>query len=84
MRASYKKKNPPDPKRVFYCYFWKAYYRQVKKHKWCIQYKGKRHIVNGFKILVPTESKTRKRNPHAVLWGKCSKITIKQGFAIIV
>lgn len=74
----------PKPKRVFYAFFWKAYYRLEKKHKWCIQWKGRRLIVDGFKILVPSETKTRKRNPHAVIHGKASKITIKQRFATIV
>lgn len=69
--------------RVFYCYFWKAYFRKVKKHKWCIQFKGKRYIVNGFKVKVPTESKSRSRNPHAVLYGKATRITIKNGIATI-
>ena len=69
--------------RVFYCFFWKSYYRKAKKHKWCIQYKGKKLIVDGFKILVPTETKSRKRNPHAVIRGKASKITVRNRFAII-
>lgn len=70
-------------KRVFYCYFWKSFYRVTKKHKWAIQWRGKRLIVDGFKVLVPTESRARKRNPHAVLWGKASKITIKNRIATI-
>ena len=78
-----KKKTPPNPKRVFYAFFWKSYYRKLKKHKWCIQYKGKRHIVNSFSILVPTISKARKTNPHAVLYGKASKLGIKQGHATL-
>lgn len=69
--------------RVFYCYFWKSFYRQTKKHKWAINWKGKKLIVNGFKILVPTETKSRKRNPHAVIRGKASKITVRNRFAII-
>lgn len=70
--------------RSFYIYFWKAYFRKTKKLKWAINYKGKRHIVDGMKILVPTETKTRKRNPVAVVSGKASKITIKARFATIV
>ena len=69
--------------RVFYCFFWRSYYRQTKKHKWAINWKGKKLIVDGFKILVPTETKARKRNPHAVIRGKASKITVKNRFAII-
>ena len=74
MRASYKKENTP---RVFYCFFWKSYHRKTKKHKWVVQFKGKRHIVDGFKINVPIESKSRKTNPHAVVYGKARKLTIK-------
>ena len=69
--------------KVFYCYFWKSFYRRTKKHQWVIQYKGKKHIVNSFKVLVPTESKSRKRNPHAVLWGKARTLKIKNGHATL-
>lgn len=69
--------------RVFYCYFWKAYHRKTKKHKWCIRYKGKIHIVNGFTVKVPTESRSRKTNPHAVLAGKATKLTLKNNYATL-
>lgn len=70
--------------RVFYVYFWKAYYRKTKKHQWIVQFRGKKHIVNGFKIMVNTESKSRKRNPHAVLYGRATKLTINQGIATLM
>lgn len=70
--------------RSFYIYFWRTYFRKTKKTKWAINYKGERLIVDGMKILVPTETKTRKRNPHAVVSGKASKITIKARFATIM
>lgn len=69
--------------RVFYIYFWKSYLRKFKKHKWVVVFKGKRHIVNSFKVLVPTESRSRSRNPHAVLYGKASKLTKKLGTVTI-
>lgn len=75
-------KNGKTPK-VFYCYFWKSQYRANKKHQWIVQYRGKRNIVNSFKILVPTESKSRNRNPHAVLYGRANQVTIKNKTAII-
>ena len=40
--------------------------------------------ADGFRILVPTETKSRKRNPHAVIRGKASKITIRNRFATIM
>jgi hypothetical protein len=80
MSDSNKKKNTP---RVFYAFFWKSYYRRAKKHKWCIQFKGKRHIVNSFTIKVPTQSKSRNRNPHAVLYGKATRLLLRNGHATL-
>jgi hypothetical protein len=74
---------PTKSPRTFICYFWKSYFREKKKHQWIIQWKGKKKIVSGFRILVPTESKSRNRNPHAVLTGKASKITVRNKIAII-
>lgn len=70
--------------RVFHCYFWKSFYRKTKQHRWVVQFKGKKHIVKGFKTLVPTETRSRKRNPHAVLWGKAEKMVLKDGFATLM
>jgi hypothetical protein len=72
-------KNP----RPFYCYFWKSYFYKTKKHQWIVKWKGEKKIVNGFKILVPIQSKSRKTNPHAVVTGLASKITVRNKIATI-
>lgn len=69
--------------RVFWIYFWKSYYRKTKKHQWCVQWKGRKIIVSGFQVTVPIFSKHRKRNPHAVVWGRAQSVKVVDKIAVI-
>ncbi len=68
---------------VFTLYFWKSHYSRTRQHQWCISWRGRKIIVRAFYIHVPVESRSRKRNPHAVVWGRASKIAVKDKIATI-
>lgn len=71
-------------KRSFWFHYNKPESRKVGKPQITVHFNNACHIVDNISCEVPLTGRIRKTQPHWVMAGKSSSITIKDGIATIV
>jgi hypothetical protein len=69
--------------KAFWFHYNKPLSRQLKKNMLTLHFEGVCHFVAGLDCEVPIKTRNRRSQPHCVMAGKASSITIKNEIAVI-
>jgi len=74
---------PTSPKYSFYFHYNKPASVKARSNRLSIHHRGICHVVEEIDCRVPIKTRRRKTQPHCVMTGKATTLTISNGTAII-
>lgn len=69
--------------RVFWYHYNKPASLAAGRNRWSVHYLGRCYVVDDLDIRVPARSRARKRQPRAVMCGRCNQLQVTKGVAVI-